>query len=79
MDALTKEGTGFFTKEVLHHAQCCFRPLICVPPRLLDPKFMAILRSFSFTPHIDNIAILGYISSTMLDAMIFFVMHDVEP
>ncbi len=50
-------------------------PDLC-SPRLLDPKFMAVLRSF--TAHIDKIAILGYISSTLLDAMIFFVMHDVE-
>jgi hypothetical protein len=76
LDTLTKERTGFFTKGVLHHAQRCFRPLICVSPRLLDPKFMAVLRSF--TAHIDKIAILGYISSTMLDALIFFVMYDVE-
>ncbi len=40
--ALTKEGTGFFRKGVLHHAQCCFRPLIRVPHRLLDPKIMAV-------------------------------------
>ena len=76
MDTLTKEVTGFFTKGVLHHAQCCFRPLICVSPRLLDPKFMAVLGSV--TAHIDRIAILGYISSAMLDAMILYVMHDVD-
>jgi hypothetical protein len=45
-------------------------------PRLLDPKFMAVLRSV--TTHIDRIDILGYISSAMLEAMILFVMHDVE-
>jgi hypothetical protein len=46
------------------------------PPRLLDPKFMAVHRSF--TAHIDRIGILGYISSAMFEAMILFVMHDVE-
>ena len=42
----------------------------------LDPKFMAVLRSLIV--HIEKIAIPGYLSSAMLDAMIFFVMHDVE-
>ena len=76
MGTLTENGTGFLTKRVLHHGQCSFRPLICVPPRLLDPKFMAVLRRL--TAHIDKVAILAYISSTMLDAVIFFIMHDVE-
>jgi hypothetical protein len=37
---------------------------------------MAVL--WSVTAHIDWIAILGDISSAMLEAMILFVMHDVE-
>ena len=76
MDTLTKEGTGFFAQGVLHHAQCSFRSLIGVASRLLDMIFMSCLRSI--TAHIDKIAVLGYISSTVLHAMIFFIMHDVE-
>ncbi len=52
-----------------------FRPLICVTTRFLDPKFMAVLRRF--TAHIDDVSILGYISSTMLDSVILFIVHDV--
>jgi hypothetical protein len=37
---------------------------------------MTVLRRL--TAHIDKVAILAYISSTMLDAVIFFIMHDVE-
>jgi hypothetical protein len=60
----------------MHHGQCSFRPLICVPTRLLDPKFMAVLRRI--TAHIDDVSILGYISSTMLDTVILFIVHDVN-
>ena len=75
MDTLTEEGTGLFPKRVMHHGQCSFRPLICVPTRFLDPKFMAILRRI--TAHIDEVTILAYISSTMLDTVILFIVRDV--
>jgi hypothetical protein len=73
LDTLTEEGTGLFPKRVMHHGQ--FRPLICVPTRFLDSKFMAILRRI--TAHIDDVSILGYISSTMLDTVILFIVHDI--
>ena len=76
LNTLTKEGTGFFAQGVLHHAQCSFRSLIGVASRLLDMIFMSCLRSI--TAHIDKIAVLGYISSTVFHAMIFFIVHDVE-
>jgi hypothetical protein len=76
LDTLPEEGTGLFPKPVMHHGQCSFRPLICVPTRFLDPKFiMAVLRRF--TAHIDDVSILGYVSSTMLDTVILFIVHDV--
>ena len=77
MDTLTEteEGTGLLPKRVMHHGQCSFRPLICVPTMFLDPKFMAVIRRIK--AHIDDISILGYISSTMLDTVILFIMHDV--
>jgi hypothetical protein len=59
----------------MHHGQCSFGPLICVPTRFLDPKFMAVLRRI--TAHINDVSILGYISSTMLDTVILFIVHDV--
>jgi hypothetical protein len=75
LDTLPEEGTGLFPKPVMHHGQCSFRPLICVPTRFLDTKFMAVLRLI--TAHIDDASILGYISSTMLDTVILFIVHDV--
>ncbi len=54
-------------------------PNLClnsVFPRLLDPKFMAVL--WRLAAHIEKVGILGFISSTMLDAVIFFIMHDVD-
>ena len=36
---------------------------------------MAVLRRF--TAHIDDVSIHGYISSTMLDTVILFTVHDV--
>jgi hypothetical protein len=36
---------------------------------------MAVIRRIK--AHIDDISILGYISSTMLDTVILFIMHDV--
>jgi hypothetical protein len=60
----------------MHHGQCSFRPLICVPTRLLDAKCMAILRHI--TAHIDDVAILAYISFTMLDTLILFIVHDLD-
>jgi hypothetical protein len=51
------------------------QPLICVLTRFLDPKFMAILRRI--TAHIDAVSILSYISSTMLDTVILFIVHDI--
>jgi hypothetical protein len=51
------------------------QPLICVPTRFLDPKFMAVLRRIP--AHIDDVSILGYISSTMLDTVILFIVHNV--
>ena len=36
---------------------------------------MAVLKRF--TAHIDDVSILGYISSTMLDTVILFIVHDV--
>jgi hypothetical protein len=73
LDTLAEEGTGLFPKRVLYHGQC--RPLICVPTRFLDLKFMAVLRRF--TAHIDDVSILGYFSCTMLDTVILFIEHDV--
>jgi hypothetical protein len=70
-----KEGTGLFPKRVMHHGQCSFRPLICVPTRLLDPKLMAVFRLI--TNHIDDLSILGHISSTMLDTVILFIVQDI--
>ncbi len=75
MNTLTEEGTGLFPKRVMHHGQCSFRLLICVPTRFLDPIYMAVLRRI--TGHIDDVSILGYISSTMLDTVILFIVHDV--
>ena len=44
--------------------------------RLLDPKLMAVLRRI--TAHIDDVSILGYISCTMLDTVILFIVHDIN-
>jgi hypothetical protein len=75
LDTLTEEGTGLFLKRGIHHGQCSFRPLIRVPTRFLDPKLMAVLRRF--IAHIDDVSILGYISSTMIDTVIPFIVHDI--
>jgi hypothetical protein len=58
-------------------AGSAFRPLICVPTRYLDPKFMAVLRRIM--AHIDDVSILGYIFCTMLYSVILFIVHDVMP
>jgi hypothetical protein len=49
---------------------------VCVPTRLLDPDFMAVLRRV--TAHIDEVTILAYISSTMLDTVIILIVHDIN-
>ncbi len=76
MDTLTEQGTGLFPKRGMNHGQCSFRPLICVPTRLLDPESMAVLRRS--TAHIDDITILAYISPTMLDTVIHFIVRSVD-
>jgi hypothetical protein len=58
----------------MHHGQCSLKPLICVPTRLLDPKFMAALRRIT-AAHIDGVTILAYISSTMFDTVILSFAH----
>jgi hypothetical protein len=60
----------------MHHNQFTLRSLICVPTRLLDTEFMAVLRRI--TAHIDDVTILAYISSIMLDTVILFIVHDLD-
>jgi hypothetical protein len=76
LHALAKEGTGLFSKRMMHHGQGSFRTLICAPPWLFDPEFVCVF--WRFTTHIDYVGVLCDIIATVLDAVVFLVIHDVE-
>jgi hypothetical protein len=61
---------------VIHHGQCSFRALIGAAPRLFYPEFMARLRRF--TAHVDEVSPSCDVGFTMPDAVILFIMHDIE-
>jgi hypothetical protein len=76
LHALAKEGTGLFSKRMMHHGQGSFRTLICAPPWLFDPEFVCDF--WRFTIHVDQVGVLCDIIATVLDAVVFLVIHDVE-
>jgi hypothetical protein len=61
---------------MIHHGQCSCRALIGAAPRLLYPEFMPCLRRL--TAHVDEVSPSCNVSSTMLDAVILFIVHDIE-
>jgi hypothetical protein len=76
LHGLAEQLTGFLIQHVIHHGQCSFRALIGVPPRLLYPELMASLGRFS--AHVDEVSPFCNIASTMHDAVILFIVHDVK-
>jgi hypothetical protein len=76
LHALAKEGTSLLSKRMIQHGQRSLRPLIRASPRLFGSEFMSIL--WRFTTHVEQVAVLGNIIATLLDAVILLVVHDVE-
>ncbi len=60
----------------MHHGQRSIGTLICAPPRLFDPEFVCVF--WRFTTHVDQVGVLSNIIATVLDAVVFLVIHDVE-
>ena len=61
---------------MIHHGQCSFRALIGAAPRLFYPEFMARLRRF--TAHVDEVSPSCDVGFTMPDAVILFIVDDIE-
>ncbi len=61
---------------MIHHGQCSFRALIGTALRLFYPEFMARLRRF--TAHVNEGRPSCDVWYAMHDAVVLFIMHDVE-